>query len=119
MRTVTQYSPFRSGHKSSYITSVSGQQLCMDSGTGAVVTVMWELTYKTIWNAEKVPPVQLTKHIYTGDTIPVLGVVNVTVNHKQQTKQHSTLWRLNYHIVGMFGRRKVWRIWQIISDSPN
>ena len=26
-------------------------------------------------------------HMYTGDTIPVLGVENVTVIHKQQTKE--------------------------------
>ena len=32
----------------------------MDSGTGAVVTVMREQTYKTTWNAEKAPPMQPT-----------------------------------------------------------
>ena len=31
--------------------------------------------------------IRLCTNMYTGDTIPVMGVVNVTVNHNNQTKQ--------------------------------
>ena len=53
----------------------------MELDTGAAVSVISEQTYKTTWNAEKAPPIQPTNmqlHMYTGDTIPILGVVNVT-----------------------------------------
>ena len=68
----------------------------MNLGTGAIVSLMKEQTYKTTWNAVKTLPMQTTNmqlHTYTGDSIPVLAMVNVTVNHKQQIKKHLTIWR--------------------------
>ena len=59
----------------------------MELDTGAAVSVMSEQTYKTVWNAEKAPPIepaQVQLHVYTGDTIHVLGVAKVTVNHMNQ-----------------------------------
>ena len=67
------------GHQPFYVTlSVHGEQLQMELDTGAAVSVMSEQTYKTVWNAEKAPPIQPTKvqlHVYTGDTILVLGAL--------------------------------------------
>ena len=65
------------GHQPFYMTlTVQGEQLQMELDTGAAVSVMSEQTYKTVWNAEKAPPIepaQVQLHVYTGDTIPVLG----------------------------------------------
>ena len=93
-RTLRSYSLFNInglGHQLFYVTlKVHGEPLQMELDTGAAVSVMSEQTYKTVWNAEKAPPMQPAKvqlHVYTGGTIPVVGVVNVTVNHNNQTKQ--------------------------------
>ena len=62
----------------------------MELDTGAAVSVMSEQTYKTVWNAEKarpLEPAQVQLHVYTGDTIPVVGVAKVTVNHMNQSKE--------------------------------
>ena len=79
------------GHRPFYITlTVQGEQLQMELDTGAAVSVMSEQTYKTVWNAEKAPPIepaQVQLHVYTGDTIPVVGVAKVTVNHINQSKE--------------------------------
>ena len=56
--------------------TIQGEQLQMELDTGAAISVMSEQTYKTVWNAEKAPPIepaQVQLHVYTGDTIPVLG----------------------------------------------
>lgn len=61
---------------------VHGEELKMQLNTGAAVSVMSELTYSSVWNAEKAPPIEPSKvqlHVYTGDTIPVLGVVQAAV----------------------------------------
>ena len=79
------------GHQPFYITlTVQGEQLQMELDTGAAVSVMSEQTYKTVWNAEKAPPIepaQVQLHVYTGDTIHVLGVAKVTVIHMNQSKE--------------------------------
>ena len=68
-----------SGHQPFTVTlSVHGEQIQMELDTGAAVSVMSEQTYKTVWNVEKAPPMQPSKvqlQMYTGNTIPVLGVV--------------------------------------------
>lgn len=79
------------GHQPFYITlTVQGEQQQMELDTGAAVSVMSEQTYKTVWNAEKAPPIepaQVQLHVYTGDTIHVLGVAKVTLNHRNQSKE--------------------------------
>ena len=65
----------------------------MELDTGVAISVMMEKTYKTVWNAENAPPIQPTNmklHMYTGDSIPVLEVANVAVNHKYCIGQATT-----------------------------
>ena len=38
--------------------TIQGEQLQMELDTGAAVSVMSEQTYKTVWNAEKAPPIE-------------------------------------------------------------
>ena len=69
---------------------VQGKQVQMELDTGAAVSAISEQTYEAIWDDGKSPPIQPAKvqsHMYTGQTIIVIRVVIVTVNHQQQTKQ--------------------------------
>ena len=62
----------------------------MELDTGAAVSVLSEATYKAVWNVENLPPLQPSQvhlHMYTGDTIPVLGMMHVSVQHNQQARQ--------------------------------
>lgn len=61
----------------------------MELDTDAAVSLS-EQTYKAIWDDGKAHPIQPAKiqlHTYTGQTTLVIRVVNVVVNHQQQTKK--------------------------------
>ena len=55
------------GHQPFYITlTFQGEQLQMELDTGAAVSVMSEQTYKTVWNAEKAPPIEPALCLHRG-----------------------------------------------------
>ena len=87
----TMFSIHGPGHAPFYVTlTVDGNELQMELDTGAAVSVMSEATYKAVWNVENLPPLQPSQvylHMYTGDTIPVLGMMHVSVQHNQQARQ--------------------------------
>ena len=87
----TMFSIHGPGHAPFYVTlAVDGHELQMELDTSAAVSVLSEATYKAVWNVENLPPLQTSQvhlHMYTGDTIPVLGMMYVSVQHNQQARQ--------------------------------
>ena len=71
--------------------SIEGQDVLMEVDTGASLSVVSEMTYKSMSSA---PPLQSTRAklcTYTGESLGVLGSISVSVCHNQQQKQLSLL----------------------------
>ena len=57
----------------------------MEIDTGASLTLISERTLQQHWPDLKLSPSQITLHSYSGESIPVLGTVDVVVKYVDQT----------------------------------
>ena len=65
---------------------INGYEVSMELNTGAAISVMNEVTYKTILAHQ--PPLQASNiklHTYSGEQLIVLGELQVTVHYNEQT----------------------------------
>ena len=70
---------------------LDGHSVTMEIDTGASVSLISEATFRKIWGPQP-PHLQastVTLHGYGGEQIPVVGSLNVTVQHCQQTEELS------------------------------
>ena len=68
------------------VPSINGQEVSMELDTGAAISVINEVTYKTILAQQ--PPLKKSSvnlHTYSGEQLEVLGQLQVTVHHNDQT----------------------------------
>ena len=56
----------------------------MQLDTGASLSLMSENTFKELWPDRSLSPSQVRLCSYSGESIPVLGSVSVTVTYKTQ-----------------------------------
>ena len=57
----------------------------MEINTGASLTLISECTLREHWPDLKLSPSRITLHSYSGESIPVLGTVDVVVKYVDQT----------------------------------
>ena len=85
---------------------VNGASTLMELDTVAGISVLSKQTYNQLWPENKRPSLQSSSiHLktYTGEKLPVLGVIDVVAEYKQQSE------RLSLHVVegtgpNLFGR---------------
>ena len=70
--------------------NVNGTALTMEVDTGAAVSVISELSYKSTWPVENRPLLKKTSvqlRTYSGEKLPVLGELSVVVHYKGQEER--------------------------------
>ena len=63
---------------------IEGNTVLMQLDTGASLSLMYESTFKELWPDRSLSPSQVRLCSYSGESIPVLGSVDVTVTYKTQ-----------------------------------
>ena len=66
---------------------IEGVTVSMQLDTGASLSLMAEITFREHWPQRSLSSSQVRLCSYFGETIPVLGVVNVNVTYKGQSHQ--------------------------------
>ena len=63
---------------------MSGQPISMEIDTGASLSLISESTYKSRWPTKRLLPTMAKLRTYSGETLPVLGTMQVQVCHNHQ-----------------------------------
>ena len=63
---------------------VAGQQLQMEIDTGASLSLISESTCRKLWPKKRLLPTIAKLKTYSGETLPILGTLNVQVSHNKQ-----------------------------------
>ena len=63
---------------------IEGSTVLMQLDTGASLSLMSESTFRELWPERNLSPSQVRLCSYSGESIPVLGSVDVTVTYKSQ-----------------------------------
>ena len=61
--------------------SIENQDVLMEVDTGASLTIMSEKAYRALPQAPELQPTEARLHTYTGENLPVLGSIPVSVSH--------------------------------------
>ena len=65
---------------------IGDQELPMEVDTGASLSIISEQTYHSLIKAPALLPTQARLRTYTGEPLPVLGLITVLVHHNNQQK---------------------------------
>ena len=65
---------------------IGDQELPMEVDTGASLSIISEQTYHSLIKAPALLPTQARLRTYTGEPMPVLGLITVPVHHNNQQK---------------------------------
>ena len=65
---------------------IGNQDLLMEVDTGASLSIISEKTYSSLHNAPQLQSTEARLRTYTGESLPVLGSITVTVHHNNQQK---------------------------------
>ena len=85
--------------------TLNGTPLVMELDTGAAVSVISEATFNNVLSDEKLSPVKVPLRTYSGELIPVLGKLDVTVGYGIQKAT------LSLHVVKGAGQSLFGRNW--------
>ena len=68
------------------VVGIGNQDLLMEVDTGASLSIISEKTYSSLHNAPQLQSTEARLLTYTGESLPVLGSITVTVHHNNQQK---------------------------------
>ena len=68
------------------VVGIGNQDLLMEVDTGASLSIISEKTYSSLHNAPQLQSTEARLRTHTGESLPVLGSITVTVHHNNQQK---------------------------------